>query len=86
MLMNFSIKHASHPLLFFTNKWKTVLINHDRKTSYGLIQDGLFTNWKFGFDYDPRLLDLKLPVLELFHIVFEFFMEKKWENEKMGLK
>ena len=34
-------------------------------TSCGLIRDGLFTNWKFGFDSDPRLLDLKLLALEL---------------------
>ena len=31
-----------------------LLINHDRKTSCGVFQDGLFTNWKFGFDSDPR--------------------------------
>ena len=31
-----------------------LLINHDRKTSCGVIQDGLFTNWKFGFHSDPR--------------------------------
>ena len=39
-------------------------------TSCALIRDGLFTNWKFGFDSDPRLHDLKLLVLELFHFVF----------------
>ena len=55
-------------------------MNHDRKTSCGLIRDGLFTNWKFGSDYDPRLLDLKLPVLELFQFVFEFFMEKRYHR------
>ena len=32
-------------LSFFTNKCLTVLINHDCKTSCGLIQDGFFTNW-----------------------------------------
>ena len=37
---------------------KTVLINHDRKTSFGLIQDGLFSHWKFGFVFDPQLHDL----------------------------
>ena len=59
------------PYLFFTNKWLTVLINHDCKPSCGLIQDGLFTIfWKIGFDSDPRLRDLKLLVLELFHFVF----------------
>ena len=47
-----------------------MLINYDCKTSYGLIQDGLFTNWKVGFDSDPRLRDLKLLVRELFHFVF----------------
>ena len=45
-------------------------MNHDCKTSCGLIQDGLLTNWKIGFDSDPRLNDLKLLVLELFHFVF----------------
>ena len=39
-------------------------------TSRGLIRDGLFTNWKFGFDSDPRLRDLKLLALELFHFLF----------------
>ena len=36
-----------------------------------------FTNWKAGFDSDPRLHDLKLLILvrELFHFVFKFFME-----------
>ena len=35
------------------------------------MRDDLFTNWKFGFDSDPRLHDPKLPlVLELFHFVF----------------
>ena len=33
------------------------------------MRDDLFTNWKFGFDSDPRLHDPKL-VLELFHFVF----------------
>ena len=39
------------------------IINHDCKTSCGLIAengssaDGLFTNWKFGFVFDPRLHD-----------------------------
>ena len=28
-------------LIFFTNEWYTVLINHDCKTSCGLIRDGL---------------------------------------------
>ena len=51
------------------------LIVCDRKTSCGLIQDGLFTNWKFEFDSDSRLHDLKLLVLELFHFVFQFFQE-----------
>ena len=39
-------------------------------TLCGLIRDGLFTHWKFGFDSDPRLHDLKLLVLELFYFVF----------------
>ena len=34
----------------------------------GLIQDGSFSNWKIGFDSDPLLHDLKLLVLELFHL------------------
>ena len=36
--------------------------------------NGLFTNWKFGSVFDPRLLD-QLLVLELFHFVFWFFTE-----------
>ena len=51
------------------------LIVCDRKTSCGLTQNGLFTNWKFGFDSDPRLHDLTLLVLELFHFAFQFFLE-----------
>ena len=47
-----------------------LFINHDRKTSRGLIRDGLFTNWKFGFVSDPQLHDLQLLVVELFHFVF----------------
>ena len=30
----------------------------------------LFTNWRLGFVYDPRLHDLQLLVLELVHFVF----------------
>ena len=29
-------------------------------TSFGPIGDGLFTYWKFGFVFDPRLYDLQL--------------------------
>ena len=47
-----------------------MLINYDCKTSCGLIQDDLFTNWKVGFDSDHRLHDLKLLVRELFQVVF----------------
>ena len=43
------------PFLFFTNEWYTVLINHDLKTSIGLILNDLFTCWKFGFIFNPRL-------------------------------
>ena len=50
-------------------------------TSCGLIRDGLFTNWKFGFDSDPRLLDLKLLALELFH----FFLRSRYENATPNL-
>ena len=32
--------------------------------------DGLFTNWRFGFDFDPRLHDLKLLVLDLFYNLY----------------
>ena len=63
------------PYLFFTNNCQTVSINHDCKTLCGLIQDSLFTNWKIGFDSDPRLHDPKILVLELFHLAFQFFME-----------
>ena len=48
----------------------TVLINHDYKTSCGMIQDGLFTNWQFGSLIDPWLHDLQLLVLVVFHFVF----------------
>ena len=67
-----SFKPSSPPLsyLFFTSKWWTVLINHNCKTSCGLTWDGLITNWKVGFDSDPRLRDLQLHVLEFFHFVF----------------
>ena len=41
----------------------TLLISHDCKTSRGLIQDGLFTNWQFGSLTDPWLHDLQLLVL-----------------------
>ena len=51
--------------LFFTNKCWTVLINHNCKTSYGLIRDGIFTSWKFGFVFDPWLHDLQGLVLKL---------------------
>ena len=37
-----------------------------RPTSCALIRDGLFTSWKFGFAFDPRLYILQLPVIELF--------------------
>ena len=58
-----------------TNKPPPSLIVCDRKTSCGLTQNGLFTNWKFGFDSDPRLHDLTLLVLELFHFAFQFFLD-----------
>ena len=45
-----------------------LLINHDCKSSCRLIQDSLFTNWKFGFDSDPRLHDLK-RIVHMFHYV-----------------
>ena len=48
---------------------------NDRLYSCGLIRDGLLTDWKFGFDSDPRLHDLKLLVLELFHFVLLFVLE-----------
>ena len=53
------------PLSFFTNKCWTVLINHNCKTLCGLIQHGLFTNWKFRFVFDPRLCDLQRLVRKL---------------------
>ena len=58
------------PLLILNNKWWTVLINHDCKTSCGLIQNGLFSNLKFGFVFDPRLHDLQPLALKLFYFVF----------------
>ena len=45
-----------YPFLFFTNEWYTVLINHDFKTSFGLILNDSFTCCrKFGFTFNPRL-------------------------------
>lgn len=41
-------------------------INHDRKTSCGLIRDGLFPNWNFAFVFVPRLHYLQLLVLDVF--------------------
>ena len=35
----------------------------------GLIQDGLYTSWEFGFVFDPWLHDLQLLVPELFHLI-----------------
>ena len=58
-----------------------LLINHNCKSSCRLIQDSLFTNWKFGFDSDPRLHDLKRLVHKLFHFVFYFFMEN-WYHRR----
>ena len=39
--------------------------------------NGLFTNWKFGSVFDPRLLD-QLLVLELFHffLLLNFFTKQ----------
>ena len=54
---------SNSPLLLFTSKRLTVLINFDCKTLCGLIRDGLFPNWRFGFVLDPRLHDLQLIVL-----------------------
>ena len=51
---------AAFSIAYRKSSVKAVLINYDRKTSCGLIWDGLFTIWKFGFDSDPRLHDLKL--------------------------
>ena len=48
----------AHPPILFDQS----LINHDCKTSCGLNRDGLLTNWKIGFDSDPRLHDLKLSM------------------------
>ena len=46
------------------------IMNHDCKTSCGLIRDGLFTNWKLGFVFYPELHDHQLLLLELFHFAF----------------
>ena len=55
-------------------------MNHDGNPSCGLIRDGLFANWKFGFDSDPRLHDLQLLVLELFHFV-SYNCRSLWRTE-----
>ena len=44
-------------------------------TSFGLIGDGLFTYWKFGFVFDPRLYDLQLLDLSFSTLHSSFFME-----------
>ena len=52
---SFSIKTPPTPnYSSLTNKWETVLINRDCKTSCGLIWDGLFT--KVQIQFDPQLL------------------------------
>ena len=66
---------SNSPLLLFTNKRLTVLINFDCKTLCGLSRDGIFPNWMFGFVLDPRLHDLQLLALELFHFLFQFSMQ-----------
>ena len=40
-----------------------MLINRNYKTSCGLIQDGLFTGWKFRFVFDPLPYDLQLVLM-----------------------
>ena len=40
-----------------------MLINRNYKISCGLIQDGLFTGWKFRFVFGPLLYDLQLVVM-----------------------
>ena len=37
-----------------------MFINHDRKISFGLIRDCLFTGWKLGTVFDPHLHELQL--------------------------
>ena len=37
-----------------------MFINHDRKISFGLIRDCLFTGWKLGTVFDPQLHELQL--------------------------
>ena len=59
----------SSPLSLFLNNrcMIDVLIYHDCNASWGLIiRYGLFTSWKFGFDFDLWLHDLHLHVPELF--------------------
>ena len=56
----------------------TVLINHDCKTACGLIRDGLFTNWKFGLDSNPRLHDLQPSCVWAFPLCVLVLMEKSY--------
>ena len=60
-----SIKSPSLSSPNYSSLIKIVCINQTRlfKTSCELICDGLFINWKFGFDSDHRLYDLKLLYL-----------------------
>ena len=37
-----------------------MFINDDRKISFGLIRDCLFTGWRLGFVFDPQLHELQL--------------------------
>ena len=49
------IWRTHHYLWLKWNKWKTMLINHDCKTSFELIRECLFTCWKVGLVFDPSL-------------------------------
>ena len=42
------------------------LLNFHFRHFHGLMRDGLFTSWKFGFDSDPWLHELKLLELKIF--------------------
>ena len=58
------------------------IINYDYKTLCGLIRDGLFTNWKFGFDSDPRLHDLNLLVILVLDLhLFNFYTSSLWRTD-----
>ena len=57
-------------MIDFINQSRLSGAYRDCNTLRGLIQDGLFTTWKFKFVFDFRPHHLRLLVLEFFHFTF----------------